>query len=109
MTLTELEGRFVQLTRTDDAPETWSWHEVETLPEADGVMFLDPQGFAKNSGPCGTSSVICWFLGKVPDGLSPGPGRWNTAGNGIADLTLTPSVDLGPGRWHGHVTKGIIT
>lgn len=108
MTLAEIDGQFVKLSRTGEPPEKWSFREVDTLSEADGVMFLDPQQFAKQ-GDIGTSAVICWFRGKVPDGLRPGPGRWDATGNDINDLTLSPSVDLGPGNWHGHIERGKVT
>lgn len=103
-----LEPRFIQLSRTNKPCETWSWHEVESLNDADGVMFLDPVEFEKQ-GIAGTSSVICFFVGRnIPDGMRPGPGRWKASGN-LESLTLSPSVDLGSGRWHGHITNGVVT
>ncbi|HSZ58602.1 MAG TPA: DUF6527 family protein [Tepidisphaeraceae bacterium] len=36
--------------------------------------------------------------------------RWNVGGTGLADLTLSPSVDVGdPSCWHGHIHQGEIT
>lgn len=41
---------------------------------------------------------------RQKDGHAP---RWDMAGNGIADLTLTPSVAIGrPECWHGYITAG---
>lgn len=86
---------------------------VETLAEADGVMFLCPKCFADNAGPVGTHTVICWFVGKVPDDVDPKPGRWTPTGTGLADLTFVPSAGrshsvllTGGCRWHGFVANG---
>lgn len=83
----------------------------DTLAEADGIIFLCPKCFASNNGSVGTHSVICWFVGKVPDELDPKPGRWNPRGTGMDDLTF-----IGPGAasvlltsgcgWHGFVKNG---
>lgn len=36
--------------------------------------------------------------------------RWMMIGNGLHDLTLTPSVDVGKDScWHGHITNGEVT
>lgn len=91
---------------------------VDTLPEADGVQFLCPLCFDKNQGIVGTHSVLCWFVGKVPDHIDPKPGRWTPQGNGLDDLTFVPgdppravSVALtGEGcPWHGFVRNGEAT
>lgn len=86
---------------------------VDTLAEADGVMFLCPKCYAENNGRVGTHSVICWFVGKVPDELFPKPGRWTPQGTGLDDLTFVPgsgrshSVLLTSGcNWHGFVANG---
>lgn len=90
--------------------------EVDTIPEADGVMFLCPKCFAANGGPIGTHQILCWFTGKVADDVDPKPGRWNPVGTGIDDLTFVPdatktqSVMLTGGcQWHGHVVNGDAT
>jgi hypothetical protein len=89
--------------------------DVSTVGEAQGVSFLDPVEFVKNSGPVGTSMVVCWFKGRgVPDDVVPGPGRWDVSGSTFEDLTLNPSVDLTmggkhPGWWHGWVQNGEVT
>lgn len=95
-------------------PERASMERHEELSRADGVMFLCPKCFEKNKGNKGTHSVICWFVGKVPDALDPKPGRWNPQGAGLDDLTFVPpgstSVLLTSGcGWHGHVVNGDVT
>ena len=87
---------------------------VDTLAEADGVWFLCPKCYADNGGEVGTHSVICWFVGKVPDDAEPKPGRWVPSGSGIDDLTFVgpnaASVLLTGGcRWHGFVRNGDAT
>jgi len=60
----------------------------------------------------GTHMVLCWFRDRgVPDGETPGPGRWQVSGSGLGDLTLAPSVHLtGAGcGWHGFVRNGLVT
>lgn len=86
---------------------------VETLAEADGVMFLCPKCHAENGGPVGTHSVICWFVGRVVDDVDPKPGRWTPKGTGLHDLTFVPSAGRshsvllkGACAWHGFVTNG---
>jgi hypothetical protein len=32
--------------------------------------------------------------------------RWQMTGTGLADLTLSPSVDVGDSCWHGFITGG---
>jgi hypothetical protein len=86
---------------------------VDALAEADGVMFLCPKCFAKNTGPVGTHRVICWFVDRVPDDVDPKPGRWTPRGTGLSDLTFVPSADrshsvllTGGCGWHGFVASG---
>lgn len=86
---------------------------VDTLAEADGVMFLCPKCYAENGGPVGTHSVICWFVGKVADQVDPKPGRWTPTGTDLHDLTFVPSAGrshsvllTGACGWHGFVTRG---
>ncbi len=108
MTLDELEGRFLRHTAEGHFAYT------DGLADADGVWFLCPQCYAQNGGRVGTHAVICWFVGRVPDDVQPGPGRWTPAGTGLADLTFVPgtppravSVQLSGGcYWHGHVANG---
>lgn len=90
-------------------PETYE--HVDALDVADGVMFQCPKCFADNGGPIGTHSVLCWFVGRVPDNIDPRPGRWVPSGTGISDLTFVgpdaASVLLiGGCGWHGFVCGG---
>jgi hypothetical protein len=83
------------------------------LAEADGILFICPKCYADLGRREGAHSVLCWFVGRVPDNVLPGPGRWTPTGTGIDDLTFVPS----PGRshsvaltagclWHGFVSNG---
>ena len=115
MKLTDLDAHFMTF---DVGPIEEHWPQgrpshryVETLAEADGVWFLCPKCFAANGGEVGTHLVGCWFVGKVPEWASPGPGRWNPSGTGLHDLTFVPpgavSVLLTAGwGWHGFVKNG---
>lgn len=105
--LSDLEARFLK--SEDDR----SMLIVDRLEDADGIMFLCPKCYAANGGNVGTHSVICWFVGKVPDSLNPKPGRWTPQGTGLEDLTFVPSPGLtqsvlltGGCNWHGFVTGG---
>lgn len=96
--LVDLEASFIKLIAPDG-----SFDEVPSIAEAQGVMFNCPK--------CEAHSVICWSRSRgVPDGIEPGPGRWEMSGTDLTDLTLKPSVDLsrsGVGcLWHGWVTGG---
>ena len=114
MTLQELAAKFIRL-RLGDPEANWPKgrpHFADsTLEEASGIIFLCPKCFEANHGPIGTHSVICYFAGRVPDWLEPGPGRWYPAGTGLADLTFVGpgavSVQLNGGcNWHGFVREG---
>lgn len=89
--------------------------DAPSLAAASGVMFLCPKCMVANGGSrVGVHSVICWFVGKVPDETAPTPGRWNPSGTGIDDLTFVPpgavSVLLLSGcAWHGFVRNGDAT
>ncbi len=106
--LKDLDGRLLKML-PDGSMET----SLKLVSDADGVMFLCPKCFAKNNGKYGTHSVICWFVGKVGDDVTPKPGRWNPQGETLDDLTFVPpgaiSVLLtnpdGCG-WHGFVKDG---
>lgn len=88
--------------------------DATSVAEAHGVMFLCPLCFRTNNGPIGTHRVLCWFVGCVPDTVSPKPGRWNPSGTNLDDLTF-----VGPGAvsvlltsgcgWHGFVKNGDAT
>lgn len=112
MKLTDLEPEWVV---TGGSPNSLKRDNELTIATAQGVLFLDPVEFAKNGGPVGTSSVLCWFRNRgVSDDEKPAPGRWDVSGTGFADLTLNPSVDCScggkhPGAWHGWVKNGEVT
>lgn len=94
------------------------YRKVDTLAEAQGVMFQCPKcsdGKERGDGfMVGVHYVICWFRDKVPATATPGPGRWNPSGVGLDDLTF-----VGPGAtsvlltsgcgWHGFVQNGDAT
>jgi hypothetical protein len=119
MTLLELNGQFVKLSVYHDDPETFpegrhSFKVVDTIAEAQGIMFLCPACWVKNSGSIGTHSIICWSRSRgVPDERSPGPGRWTFHGSGIGDLTVLgdpvgSAASVNAGCWHGFITGGKI-
>lgn len=60
---------------------------TDAIADADGIWFLCPVCFQKNSGPIGTHAIICWRP-RVPPEVFPRPGRWEFEGTGIDDLTL---------------------
>lgn len=99
--LSDLEPSWVRLTDSG----------FELVPEAStaqGVMFLCPECYRRNSGPVGTHIVVCWFRDRgVPGEATPGPGRWHASGNSLDDLTLSPSISV-PGCWHGFIRSGTI-
>lgn len=84
--------------------------KVEDLPSAEGVFFLCPACFEKNGGPEGTHGILLPFEGRAPSVAFPGVTRWRAGGDGLADLTLSPSVLIHPAGdcpgWHGWVTVG---
>lgn len=108
MRLRDLEAEFLKWTAPD------SWLRVDALAEADGILFVCPKCYADLGRREGAHSVICWFVGKVPDSATPGPGRWTPQGTGIDDLTFVPgtppravSVALSGGcSWHGFIRNG---
>lgn len=120
MRLKNLDARFLKVISKD------GYDIVDSLAEADGVMFQCPKcALQCEAGTDGVRKffrgahyVICWFVGKVPDDLDPKPGRWTPVGTGLDDITFMPgdpprnvSVLLtGPGcGWHGHVVSGEAT
>lgn len=120
MKLRDLEARFIKRTVTEVDPTKFvdgmlspsgrrvQYATVQTLLEADGVMFKCPL-CVNTKHP---HQVTCWFTGKVPDDADPKSGRWNPQGTGLDDLTFVPgkktqSVQLlGGCNWHGFVTNG---
>lgn len=106
MKLTELDPHFLKIL----SEREYQCADV-SLAEADGVQFLCPVCFAKNGGPVGTHSVICWRP-HVPPDVNPKPGRWEFSGTGYNDLTLTAgssSILLTSGcKAHFFITNGEI-
>lgn len=121
MKLRDLDGRFLKLTKPDGSERLM----VESLADADGVMFQCPKcAEGKERGEengrrfvRGAHYVVCWFVGKVPDDVNPKPGRWTPSGTSLDDLTFVPgdppravSVAITAGcMWHGHVKNGAAT
>lgn len=119
MRLRDLDAYF--LTRQPDGTSKMG----DTLAGADGLLFQCPKcahgketgrDEEKNRGyAVGAHSVICWFVGRVPDDLDPKPGRWVPQGTDIDDVTFVgpaaASVLLtGAGcGWHGFVRDGHAT
>lgn len=107
MKLIDLQPRFLQL-----SDETSTWHCVDDIAKADGIVFLCPLCF-RNKGltPVGVHSIICWQP-HVPVELGPKPGRWQFVGTGYGDLTLKAGSSsvllLGGCKAHFFVTGGTI-
>jgi hypothetical protein len=128
MRLTDLEPEWIYdynptthgMRRADDS-HTPSLHSTRGNPDwppspridianVQGIMFLCPTCFKKNGGPVGTESVLCYFRDRgVANDAKPGPGRWLASGIGFEDLTLSPSVNVADGHWHGYVSNGEVT
>ena len=109
MKLTELEAKFLKVESTTIR------RYVDSIEEADGVIFLCPVCWKKNSGPVGTESMICWKP-SVPQTISPSGGRWNLVGTGLHDLSLVAGSSSilvrnadGSEHWHGYVKNGEVT
>ena len=104
MRLSALDARFVGYVDREHFQM-----EGVSFAQADGVIFLCPLCYAKNGGEVGTHSVLVWFAGrKVPAEVRPLP-RWAVSGTSVDDLTLSPSIDLRGGDWHGWVRNGEAT
>lgn len=82
LTLIELEAEL--LVRESDRDR----RITDDMAEADGVMFLCPKCFRENGGGKGTHSIICWFVGRVPDEETPKPGRWVPNGTSVGNLSF---------------------
>jgi hypothetical protein len=120
MKLTELEPRFV---RYKPGVTVWAVPDPQTgqlipltFAEAQGVEFLCPLCFTKNSGPVGTHICDVTFADRnVPDALgshnTEGKSvRWTVSGDSFQNLTTTPSILLEGGcGWHGFITNGEIS
>lgn len=106
LTLAQLEPELLRLVPADRQAS----EQVAALADAQGVWFLCPLCFQKNGGKAGTHMVMCWFRDRgVPNDVTPGPARWAVSGTSLADLTLSPSIQLlGGCNWHGFVVAGAI-
>lgn len=99
-----------------------SYRDLPSMDGAQGVTFWCPCGYGKPEYPLDGArphQVQVPFANPrnappVPAGHGPGTKgvkpRWVAAGTGLADLTLTPSVNVGaPSCWHGFITNGRVT
>lgn len=80
------------------------YSKTTDLALADGIHFLCPKGCDHYVG--------VWFRDrKATPTEEPGPARWAVSGSSLADLTLSPSINLtGPGcGWHGWIRNGEVT
>ena len=118
MRITDLDGSFLRLV-------DGGFRRQEHIEGGDGVIFQCPKcadGLEQGEENGrrfvrGAHYIICWFVGRVPDDLSPKPGRWTPSGTGLDDLTFVPgdpprpvSVQVTTGCcWHGHVMNGDAT
>lgn len=123
MRLRDLDGRFFGRV---DAAKRMSFMQGDTLDGAQGVMFQCPRcSEGKPVGCDGTGFAGAHYV-KVcfsnPRNAEVAPAeydhnpRWEMSGNGLDDLTLSPSINLdvpengeGGCRWHGWVKNGDAT
>jgi len=99
-TLAQLEAKLVRWSR-ENGREIWTIVFDVDASEADGVSFLCPKCYDDPPvGPVGCHSIMCWFVGRVADDVTPGPGRWVPHGK-IADLTF-----IGPDAASVSITGG---
>ena len=128
MRLTDLEPKFIRyVTQSKEeqfaegpATPTEYLHHVDTLAEAQGIQFLCPVCFQKNSGPIGTHAIEVAFADRgVLDhqgshNRAGAPSRWSASGTSYSDLTTLPSILIDPALpacagWHGYITNGEAT
>lgn len=93
---------------------------VESIDQAQGLMFLCPKCFLANGGPVRTHSVIVWSRSRgVPTRRRQGRGAGHSPALGF---TISPStairlatrarIDLSGTagcQWHGFITNGEAT
>ena len=93
---------------------------VHTVAEAQGVKLWCPCTYGKPLGDdAHTHGLIIPFADRgLPESFGPrnsanpdGPRpRWKASGTTLADLTITPSVDVGHDScWHGFISAGRVT
>ena len=119
MRLIELEPEFVLW---HDLLRSYPWikpvggefgdkHIGTTLTHGPDITLAEAQGLLFNCPKCNpTHRIQVGFHDRdlLPHHASQsregGPSRWHASGTGLADLTLTPSIDSG--CWHGFITNG---
>ena len=137
MKLLDLEPRFViyftqvaKIKVVDGDPNTWRERGcptqektvvqevkryVQTLTEAQGILFLCPKCFGPNGKIGCHYCEVTFDLPDVPDGIgthnSAGNSvRWKVTGTNYADLSTMPSILVEGGcDWHGYITNGQVT
>lgn len=111
------EARFVSKTS-----KTGYHIHGDQLDGADGLLFWCPCGFGKPEYPLeGGRPHACLVSFANPlnslqvtedagsHDRSRNPSRWTVSGTGLADLTLSPSIDNGtPSCWHGWIQGGSV-
>lgn len=87
-----------------------AWINTDDGRTGVGIRFDNPRGRGK----------VRLLFNNPLDGGAPlandeslpannGGERWTRHGSDFASLSITPSIDEGPGGWHGFVTDGHIT
>lgn len=104
LTLPDLEPHF--LTRI----ERFRYKHTDDIAASEGLSFLCPACFWSNNGKVGTHRIIVWRPSVPRDDERPGPGRWDFAGTGYADMTLTAAsasvAIIGGCRAHFYIRQG---
>lgn len=118
MRIIDLDAEF--LTDAKDIENRQTFKICKTLDGAQGLIMQCP-GCAKGKPVVeedgerfviGVHSIICWFSNpknapKVPETMTPLPGRWEVSGDSLDNLTLNPSVWIKDGcGWHGWIKNG---
>lgn len=105
MNLIDLEPQFLKNT------DSVTHRIVDSIEQADGIMFLCPKCFKEKGTKIGVHSIICWNP-SVPQIVNPTVGRWRFIGTGYNDLTLTAgssSIKIENGcKAHFFITNGQI-
>ena len=132
MKLTDLEPQFIRYEegiadkwhgkKLEDGSTQWGGFPVQmkryvdTLADAQGVMFLCPLCFTKNNGSINTHQCEVTFSDrgvKNEDGVHNNlglPVRWSVTGSCYDDLSTQPSVLVQGGcGWHGFLTDGNVS
>jgi hypothetical protein len=100
MRLAELRPRWIKLTNwvSDELYAIGFQFDCPHCCHARGVHFkphLDPHGlYAKYH----------WTF--TPQQVSGNNPIWDRTGDTFDTLTISPSINFGPGHWHGHIING---